>query len=212
MADLSALKETVIEGNSGQARALTHAALDAGIGPQEILDSALIPAMDVVGENFSAGEFFIPEMLIAARAMQACLEILNPLLAVAQSKSRGKAVLGTVKGDLHDIGKNLVKIMMQGAGFEVVDLGTDVKPERFVEAVKAEKPDFVMMSALVTTTMVNMGETIAALKQAGVRDGVRIGIGGAPVTQRYADEIGADGYAPDASSAVDIAKAQLGVA
>src|SRR5512133_3083226 len=152
MADYSALKEAVIEGNAGAAKALTQAALDEGAAPQEVLDEALIPAMDVVGAKFSAREFYIPEMLIAARAMQAGLGLLKPLLAEAHSKSRGKVVLGTVKGDLHDIGKNLVGMMLQGGGFEVVDLGTDVRPARFVEAVEAERPDFVLMSALLTTT------------------------------------------------------------
>ena len=206
MADYSALKEAVIEGNAKEAKALTQAALDEGLGPQEILDEALIPAMDIVGEKFSAREFYIPEMLIAARAMQAGLGLLKPLLLAAESKSRGKVVLGTVKGDLHDIGKNLVGMMLQGGGFEVVDLGTDVKPARFVEAVAQERPDFVMMSALLTTTMTSMKETIAALAEAGLRDKVRVGIGGAPVTQRYADEIGADFYASDATGAVTKAK------
>ena len=206
MADYSALKEAVIEGNASQARALTQAAIDSGAAAQEVLDSALIPAMDTVGEKFSAREFYIPEMLIAARAMQAGLAILKPLLLAAESKSRGKVVLGTVKGDLHDIGKNLVGMMLQGGGFDVVDLGTDVKPARFVEAVESEKPDLVMMSALLTTTMTAMKETVAALTEAGLRGSVRVGIGGAPVTQRFADEIGADFYAPDATGAASKAK------
>ena len=206
MADYSALKEAVIEGNASQARALTQAAIDSGAAAQEVLDSALIPAMDTVGEKFSAREFYIPEMLIAARAMQAGLAILKPLLLAAESKSRGKVVLGTVKGDLHDIGKNLVGMMLQGGGFDVVDLGTDVKPARFVEAVESEKPDLVMMSALLTTTMTAMKETVAALTEAGLRSSVRVGIGGAPVTQRFADEIGADFYAPDATGAASKAK------
>ena len=206
MADYEALKEAVIEGNAGRAKELTQLALDEGKGPQEILDVALIPAMDVVGEKFTRQEFYIPEMLIAARAMQAGLGLLKPLLAQGQSKSKGKVVIGTVKGDLHDIGKNLVGMMLQGGGFEIVDLGADVKPARFVEAVQAEKPDFLMMSALLTTTMLSMRETIEALKAAGLRGGVRIGVGGAPVTQRFADEVGADFYAPDATGAVSKAK------
>ena len=206
MADYSALKEAVIEGNAAEAKALTQAALDGGAGPQDILDNALIPAMDVVGEKFSAREFYIPEMLIAARAMQSGLGLLKPLLVAAKSKSRGKVVIGTVKGDLHDIGKNLVGMMLQGGGFEIVDLGTDVKPARFVETVAAEKPDLLMMSALLTTTMMSMKETIAALKEAGLRESVRVGVGGAPVTQRFADEVGADFYAPDATGAVTKAK------
>ncbi len=206
MADFSVLKEAVIEGNAASAKALTQGLLDEGVGPQEILDEALIPAMDVVGEKFSNREFYIPEMLIAARAMQGGLGLLKPLLAEAQAKSRGKVVIGTVKGDLHDIGKNLVGMMLQGGGFEVIDLGTDVKPSRFVEAVEKEKPDLVMMSALLTTTMTSMRDTISALAEAGLRESVRVGIGGAPVTQRFADEIGADFYAPDATGAVVKAK------
>ncbi len=209
MADYSALKEAVIEGNAAGAKALTQEALDGGSGPQEILDEALIPAMDVVGEKFSAREYYIPEMLIAARAMQGGLSLLKPLLVAAQSKARGKVVIGTVKGDLHDIGKNLVGMMLQGGGFEIVDLGTDVRPARFVETVQREKPDLLMMSALLTTTMTSMRETIAALKEAGLRESVRVGVGGAPVTQRFADEIGADFYAPDATGAVTKAKELL---
>ena len=204
--DYSALKEAVIEGNAARAKELTQAALEAGNAPQDILDSALIPAMDVVGEKFSAREFYIPEMLIAARAMQAALGILKPLLASSQAKARGKAVIGTVKGDLHDIGKNLVAMMLQGGGFEIVDLGTDVKPERFVQAVQESGADFVMRSALLTTTMGTMKDTIEALRAAGLRDKVKVAVGGAPVTQRYADEIGADFYAPDATGAVGKAK------
>src|SRR5512133_492717 len=192
MADYSLLKEAVIEGNAPEAKRLTQAALDEGSEPQDVLDSALIPAMDVVGEKFSAREFYIPEMLIAARAMQAGLGLLKPLLLAAESKSRGKVVLGTVKGDLHDIGKNLVGMMLQGGGFEVIDLGTDVRPSRFVEAVASERPDFLLMSALLTTTMTSMKETVSALEEAGLRGRVKVGIGGAPVTQRCADESGAD--------------------
>ncbi|MGE5617989.1 MAG: corrinoid protein [Sphingomonadaceae bacterium] len=206
MADYEALKQAVIGGNAGRVKEMVQQALNEGSAPQEILDSALIPAMDIVGDKFSKQEFYIPEMLIAARAMQAGLGILKPLLAAGGGASRGKVVIGTVKGDLHDIGKNLVAMMLQGAGFDVVDLGADVKPARFVEAVQSEKPAFVMMSALLTTTMLSMKETIEALKAAGLRDEVKVGIGGAPVTQRFADEIGADFYAPDATGAVSRAK------
>ena len=206
MANYDALKQAVIDGNAARVKELTQQALDAGDGPQSLLDEALIPAMDVVGEKFSNREFFIPEMLIAARAMQAGLGLIKPLLTAGESRSKGKVVIGTVKGDLHDIGKNLVGMMLQGAGFEVVDLGADVKPAKFVEAVQAQKPDFIMMSALLTTTMLSMKDTMAALKEAGLRDGVKVGVGGAPVTQRYADEIGADFYAPDATGAVGKAK------
>jgi len=211
MADYEALKASVIEGDAGRVKELVQRALDEGLAPGEILDSALIPAMDVVGEKFSRQEYYIPEMLIAARAMQAGLALLKPLLARGESRSRGKVVIGTVKGDLHDIGKNLVGMMLQGGGFEVVDLGADVKPARFVEAVERERPRFVMMSALLTTTMLSMRDTIEALKAAGLRDQVKVGVGGAPVTQRFADEIGADFYAPDATGAVAKAK-ELAVA
>ena len=206
MADYEGLKQAVIGGNAARVRELTQEAMDGGANPQDVLDGALIPAMDVVGERFTKQEFYIPEMLIAARAMQAGVAILKPLLAGGESKARGKVVIGTVKGDLHDIGKNLVRMMLQGGGFEVVDLGADVKPAAFVEAVSAEKPDCVMMSALLTTTMTAMKETIEALKAAGLRGSVKVGVGGAPVTQRYADEIGADFYAPDATGAVTKAK------
>ena len=206
MADYDALKQAVIDGNASRVKELTRGALDEGKRAQDVLDAALIPAMDVVGEKFTNREFYIPEMLVAARAMQGGLALLKPLLAAGDSKARGKAVIGTVKGDLHDIGKNLVGMMLQGGGFEVVDLGTDVKPQRFVEAVLAEKPDLVMMSALLTTTMVSMKETIEALKEAGLRGRVRVAVGGAPVTQRFAEEVGADFYAPDATGAVSKAK------
>src|SRR5450830_1712146 len=206
MANYDALKQAVIDGNAARVKELTQQALDAGDGPQSLLDEALIPAMDVVGEKFSNREFFIPEMLIAARAMQAGLGLIKPLLTAGESRSKGKVVIGTVKGDLHDIGKNLVGMMLQGGGFEIVDLGTDVKPARFVETVAAEKPDLLMMSALLTTTMTSMKDTIAALKEAGLRESVRVGVGGAPVTQRFADEVGADFYAPDATGAVTKAK------
>ncbi len=206
MADYAALKDAVINGKAARVKELTQQAISEGRPPQEVLDQALIPAMDVVGQKFACAEFYIPEMLIAARAMQGGVALLAPLLAQGGVKAKGKVVLGTVKGDLHDIGKNMVGMMLQGSGFEVVDLGADVKPQRFVEAVQAEQPDFVMMSALLTTTMLSMGETIQALKAAGVREKVHVGIGGAAVTQRFADEIGADFYSPTATGGVDKAK------
>jgi 5-methyltetrahydrofolate--homocysteine methyltransferase len=209
MADYSALKTAVIDGKMAQVKTLTQQALDEGKAPQEILDQALIPAMDIVGEKFNCHEFYIPEMLISARAMQAGVAILKPLLAEAASKPRGKVVLGTVKGDLHDIGKNLVGMMLQGSGFEVIDLGADVPPQRFVDAVKASSPNFVMMSALLTTTMLSMKDTVEALKTAGLRDRVKVAVGGAPVTQRFCDEVGADFYAPSATGAVTKAKELL---
>ncbi len=206
MVDYDELQRAVIDGDAARVRALVGQALEVGREPREILEAALIPAMDVVGQRFSRLEFFLPEMLVAARAMHAGLGVLRPLLAAGGAKSRGKVVLGTVQGDLHDIGKHLVGIMLEGGGFEVLDLGTDVKPERFVEAVRAEQPGFVMMSALLTTTMPAMRETIAALRAAGLRERVRVAVGGAPLTQRFADEIGADFYAPTATEAVDRAR------
>jgi 5-methyltetrahydrofolate--homocysteine methyltransferase len=211
MADYGALKQAVIDGKMAQVKQLTQAAIDEGRPPQEVLDQGLIPAMDIVGEKFSCHEFYIPEMLIAARAMQAGLGLLKPLLAAAGGKPRGKVVIGTVRGDLHDIGKNLVGMMLQGGGFEVIDLGADVKPEKFVEAVKSSSPDFVMMSALLTTTMLAMKETVEQLKTAGLRGKVRVAVGGAPVTQRFCEEIGADFYSANATGAVTKAKELLHV-
>ena len=211
MADYTALHQAVISGKVAQVKELTQQALSAGINPQEVLDQGLIPAMDIVGQKFSCHEFYIPEMLIAARAMQAGIALLKPGLASQGGKPRGKVVIGTVKGDLHDIGKNLVSLMLQGGGFEVMDLGADVKPERFVEAVKSGQPDFVMMSALLTTTMLSMKDTIEQLKAAGVRSQVKVAVGGAPVTQRFCEEIGADFYAANATGAVTQAKELLPV-
>ncbi len=211
MADYEALKQAVISGKVAQVKELTQKALDEGRNPQEVLDQGLIPAMDIVGQKFSCHEFYIPEMLIAARAMQAGIALLKPGLAAQGGQPRGKVVIGTVKGDLHDIGKNLVALMLQGGGFEVNDLGADVKPERFVDAVKSGQPDFVMMSALLTTTMLSMKETIEQLKAAGVRTNVKVAVGGAPVTQRFCDEIGADFYASNATGAVTKAKELLGI-
>ena len=211
MANYDALKTAVIEGKMAQVKTLTQQALDQGKTAQEILDQALIPAMDTVGEKFTCHEFYIPEMLIAARAMQAGVAILKTRLAEAAVKARGRVVLGTVKGDLHDIGKNLVGMMLQGSGFEVIDLGADVAPQRFVEAVQTNAPDFVMMSALLTTTMLSMRDTVEALKAAGLRNRVKVAVGGAPVTQRFCDEVGADFYAPSATGAVTKAKELLPV-
>lgn len=185
------------------------AALAAGIAPDEILSKALIAAMDEVGQLFEEGELFVPEMLIAARAMQSGLNLLKPLLAQADVKAAGKVAIGTVKGDLHDIGKNLVAMMLEGAGFEVKDLGVDVSPEAFTRAAQ-EGYQLIGMSALLTTTMSNMEVTVQALKAAGLRDKVKVFIGGAPVTQDYANKIGADGFAPDASSATRVARQLIG--
>jgi len=211
MADLKALAEAIISGNQEEARRLTQQALDEGVPAEQVLNEGLIAGMQVVGEKFKRNEFYVPEVLIAARAMKAAMELLRPLLAQTDAVTRGTVVIGTVRGDLHDIGKNLVAMMLEGGGFRVVDLGVDVAPEKFAEAVQAENAQIVGLSALLTTTMPAMKDTIEALEQAGVRDKVKVIIGGAPVTQEYADEIGADGYAPDAASAVDKAKELLGV-
>ena len=185
---------------------LVQQALDEGMAPGEILQGGLIAGMDEVGRDFKAGDLFVPEVLIAARAMHAGMGILRPLLAESDTSGAGKYVIGTVKGDLHDIGKNLVRMMLEGAGFETIDLGTDVEPQAFVDAVREHQPTLVGMSALLTTTMVQMKSTIEALEEAGVRGSVKIMVGGAPVTQAFAQEIGADAYAPDAASAVDAAR------
>lgn len=206
MADLQALAEAIIAGDQ-QAVALTQAALDEGVAPETILEEGLIAGMNIVGKRFKANEFYIPEVLIAARAMKMAMEILEPKLAEAGVEPLGKAVLGTVKGDLHDIGKNLVMMMLKGAGFNVTDAGTDVAAEDFVVKAKESGAQIVGLSALLTTTMPSMEKTIQALKDAGVN--VKVMIGGAPVTQSFADKIGADGYAPDAASAVDLAKSLI---
>jgi 5-methyltetrahydrofolate--homocysteine methyltransferase len=207
--NLESLKTGVIKGKSADVERLTKEALNSGIKPQEILKNALIPAMGIVGNKMKNNEFFIPEVLIAAKAMKSSMVILKPLLADKDFGSEGKVLLGTVKGDLHDIGKNLVMMMFEGAGFKVVDLGTDVSPEKFVNAVKSENPDIVGMSALLTTTMPSIKKTLEALKEAGLRNKVKVLVGGAPITQEYANEVGADGYASDAPSAVDKAKQLL---
>lgn len=206
MADLQALAEAVIGGDE-KAVDLTKAALDDGIAPEKVLEEGLIAGMNVVGERFKAGDFYIPEVLIAARAMKMAMEILEPKLTEAGVEPVGKAVIGTVKGDLHDIGKNLVMMMLKGAGFEVADAGTDVSAEDFVAKAKQSGAQIVGLSALLTTTMSMMETTIQSLKEAGVS--AKIMVGGAPVTQAFSDKIGADGYAPDAASAVDLAKSLI---
>jgi 5-methyltetrahydrofolate--homocysteine methyltransferase len=202
----SKLSTAVIEGNLEVMEDLTNQALDEGADAQEVLNDGLMPGMDHVGVEFKAGNMFVPEVLRSARAMQASMNILRPLLAESGVELAGKVLLGTVKGDLHDIGKNLVAMMCEGAGFEVKDLGKDVEPDSFVEEVKNFEPDVLGMSALLTTTMRAMEHTIKSLEEAGVRDEVKIIIGGAPVTQSFADQIGADGYASNAASAADLAK------
>jgi 5-methyltetrahydrofolate--homocysteine methyltransferase len=203
--ELKQIYENVIEGQAPEVEAGVKAALAAGVEAGVILNDALIAAMDEVGRRFEDGDFFVPEMLISARAMQAGLALLKPYLTATDVKSSGKVAIGTVKGDLHDIGKNLVAMMLEGAGFEIMDLGVDVAPEAFVDAVQ-EGANLIGMSALLTTTMSNMSVTIQALKSAGLRDKVKVMVGGAPVTQEFANSIGADAFAPDASSATRIAR------
>ena len=207
---LEVIRTGIMDGDMHLVADTVNAALEEGVSAPEILNEGLIKAMAEVGRLFEEGEYFVPEMLIAARAMKAGLAILKPKLVDADVKPVGKVAAGTVKGDLHDIGKNLVCMMLEGAGFEIIDLGTDVSPEKFVDAVKAKGADVIAMSALLTTTMPNMKNTVDALEEAGIRDAVKVMIGGAPVTQAYADEIGADGYAPDASRAATLARQLLG--
>ena len=204
MADLKALADAVIKGDQSAAVEITKAALEEGTPAKSVLNDGLIAGMDVIGARFKKNEVYIPEVLIAARAMKMAMEILEPELVKAGVKPIGRCIIGTVQGDLHDIGKNLVAMMLKGAGFEVIDLGVDVNPDKFVEQVKTQGVQVVGMSALLTTTMPGMEKAIKAIKDAGVS--AKIMIGGAPVTQGYADKIGADGYAADAASAVDIAK------
>jgi len=185
---------------------LVQDALDSGMAPGDILKDALLGGMDEVGRDFKEGVLFVPEVLFAARSMQAGMDVLRPLLADGEISSSGKYVIGTVKGDMHDIGKNLVRMMLEGGGFEAIDLGVDVEPSAFVDAVREHKPDLVGMSALLTTTMAQMKVTIDALEEAGLRDSVKIVIGGAPVTAAFAEQIGADAFAEDAATAVDVAR------
>jgi corrinoid protein of di/trimethylamine methyltransferase len=203
---LQGLYDNTLVGNAPEVKDLTNAGLEAGLEPESMLYDALIPSLEEVGARFERGDFFVPEMLIAARAMQGALDILRPLLAETGARQIGTYVMGTVKGDVHDIGKNLVNIMLEGAGFTVYDLGVNVAPELFVEKVQEHKPDIVGFSAFLTTTMPMFKANINALEKAGIRDEVIVMVGGAPVTQEYADKVGADGYAADASSAVRLAK------
>jgi 5-methyltetrahydrofolate--homocysteine methyltransferase len=200
----------IIAGDAATVKQEVQIAVDEGNSAEDILKQGLVPAMKEVGDLFERGEYYVPEMLISARAMQSGLEILKPLLASAEVAPAGTVVLGTVQGDLHDIGKNLVGMMLEGAGFSLVDLGTDVSADNFVEAVRQNHTDIVAMSALLTTTMPAMKTTIEALSEAGLRDQVKIMIGGAPVTEEYASNIGADGFAPDASRAASLALRLLG--
>jgi 5-methyltetrahydrofolate--homocysteine methyltransferase len=211
MADiLQEIASNLYNGEDHEVASLVQQALDQGMPPSTILSGGLIVGMDEVGRDFKAGDLFVPEVLIAARAMHAGMNVLRPLLSQAEAAGAGKVVIGTVKGDLHDIGKNLVKMMLEGAGFEMIDLGTDVAPDTFVAAVRDHRPDLVGMSALLTTTMTQMKTTVEALEEAGLRGSVKIMVGGAPVTAGFANQIGADAYAPDAASAVDVARTLAG--
>ena len=211
MSEFKALIEAVTKGDIIKAVAETQKAIDAGGFIQAIIDEGLIAAMDEVGDNFSKGTIFVPQMLRSAKTMQECMKLLEPLLKEGDASSKGKVIIGTVKGDLHDIGKNLVSMMMEGAGFTVTDLGVDVSPEKFVQKAQEVEPDIVAISALLSTTMPAMPQTIEALQKAGIRDKVKVIIGGAPVTAKYAQEIKADSYGADAGSAVTEAKKLMGI-
>ncbi|HUZ27200.1 MAG TPA: corrinoid protein [Streptosporangiaceae bacterium] len=206
---LRQLYDFTLVGNGPAVIELTRSGLELGMGPETLLYEALIPSLEEVGARFERGDFFVPEMLIAGKAMAGALDILRPLLAETGAETIGKIVMGTVKGDVHDIGKNLVNIMFEGAGFEVIDLGVQVAPEKFIAAIKEHEPDIVGFSAFLTTTMPMFKANINALEKAGMRDQVIVMVGGAPVTQEYADVVGADGYAADASAAVVKAKELL---
>lgn len=211
MDNLEALAQSVIKGDMSAAVTHTQGALDEGTKAQEIIDTGLIAAMDVVGDRFSKGQLFVPQMLRAAKTMQECMKLLEPLLKEGDVTPKGKILIGTVRGDLHDIGKNLVAMMLEGAGFTVTDLGVDVSPETFVQKAQEVEPDILALSALLSTTMPAMPQTIEAVRKAGLRDNFKIMIGGAPVTAKYAEEIRADSYAADAGSAVGEAKKLLGI-
>jgi len=209
MADLKQIAESLIQGKGPKVKELAQKAVDGGEDVQKILNEGLLAGMSVVGDKFKKNEFYVPEVLIAVRAMRAGMEVLRPLLAEKNIKGQGTVVLGTVKGNLHDIGKNLVGMMLEGVGFEIVDLGIDIAPEKFIQVAKEKNADIIGLSALLTTTMLVMKDVIEALTSQGLRKKIKIIIGGAPVTQEYGDEIGADGYAPDAASAVDKTKELL---
>lgn len=211
MVNFQEISEAVVAGKAKKIKELIDQALKEGISPKDILDKALISGMTIVGEKFKVGEYFIPEVLVAARAMNAGVKLIEPFLSQVEKSYAGKVVIGTVSGDIHDIGKNLVAMMLRGAGFQVIDLGLNVPPEKFVEKAKSENAEIVAMSALLTTTMLAMKNTVYAMEQAGMRNKVKIMVGGAPVTQKYAEEIGADGYAPDAATAVLKAKELLNI-
>ncbi len=209
MADLEKLYTAVLEGDAKSSAAITKQALDEGVEPMALVTNTMVPAMDEAGRRFEAEEYFVPELLLAARAMKAAMALIRPLLVASGAKSAGRVAVGTVKGDLHDIGKNLVASMLEGGGFDVLDLGADVSPEKFIEAVKEKGAQVVCLSALLTVTMPAMKTTIEALKTAGLRGSVKVLVGGAPVTAQYANEIGADGYGENANSAVALTRKLL---
>ncbi len=211
MENLSKLYDAIVEGYPKQAHTVTEQALAEKVDPQVLINEYMIPAMDEMGRRFQACEVYFPDLLVSARAMKSALDLIQPLLSARGSEPAGRIVIGTVKGDLHDIGKNLVAVMLEGGGFEVIDLGVDATPEKFIEVVRERNAHIVAMSALLTTTMVGMKTTIDALKAAGVRDRVKVIIGGAPITQQYADSIGADGYSSNAIGAVALARKLLGI-
>lgn len=210
MPNLQALHDAVLNGDAKTAKATTEAALAAGHEPLKLVQEYMMPAMTEVGRRFECNEYFVPELLLAARAMKAALELVRPLLAAQGNQPTGRVALGTVKGDMHDIGKNLVAAMLEGGGYEVIDLGVNVSPEQFVAAVRDKGAQIVALSALLTTTMPSMKATVDALKDAGVRDRVKVIVGGAPVTQKYATEIGADGFSESAAGAASLAKQVMG--
>ena len=209
MANLENIKEATMAGNQQKVEKLTRDLIAEGVEPERIIQDGFIPAMGIVGDKFGAGEIYIPEMLIAARAMKTGMEVLKPLMVGKEVNTLAKVVVGTVKGDMHDIGKNLVAIMLEGGGFEVVDLGINVPVEKFIDAVQQHQPQFIALSALLTTTMKQMEMVIAALEEAGLRQGVSVFVGGAPVSQGFADGIGADGYGANAGQAVESMKSML---
>ena len=206
MADLNKLFDAILKGDNKTAAAVTKEAIAENAQPMELITKYMIPAMSEVGRRFECEEYYVPELLLSARAMKGALELLRPLLAASGAQPLARVVIGTVKGDLHDIGKNLVSSMLEGGGFEVVDLGTDVTPDKFIQAIQEHKANIVALSALLTVTMPMMKSTIEALKQASLRDRVKVMVGGAPVTREYADSIGADGYSETATGAVNLAR------
>ena len=212
MPDLKQLFEAILSGDAKASQTITQQALAEGIDPLKLVNEYMVPAMDEVGRRFESCEYFVPELLISARAMKGALDLIRPLLTARGDEPVGRVAIGTVKGDLHDIGKNLVASLLEGGGFEVIDLGVNVPPEKFIATIKEKKANIVAMSALLTTTMPAMKTTIDALKQAGVREHVKVLIGGAPITQKYAEEIGADGYSENAVGAVALAKRAVAAA